>query len=309
MTGGEGEGVKPSLRAEDLCASVPQLSDLADIEATSLFNEPSPNLTMQHLFELKNAALEAFQSGADGVVVTQGTDTMEETSFAMDLLMPTGHKVIFTAAMRNPTQAGADGPANLLAAVQVAISDAIQNAGVLVVMNDEVHAPRHVKKSHTSSLQAFQSPAVGPVARISEGRVIPMAHHQPTPSFMVPDGAAFPNIPMIEMVFDDQLTLLDHLCENTIDGLVIAAFGGGRVPAKIVEKLDQLNIKIPVLITTRTGGGFLSTKTYGYPGGEMDLRSRGLLASSWQPRKARILLAFALMEGKNRDQIKRMFDE
>jgi L-asparaginase len=123
------------------------------------------------LIEISDAIRDAFSRGVDGVVVTQGTDNIEETAFAFDLLVDDERPVVVTAAMRNPSLSGADGPANVRAAVAVAVSPFARGMGCLVVMNDEIHAARFVRKMHASSLSAFTSPQCGPIGVVIEDRV------------------------------------------------------------------------------------------------------------------------------------------
>ena len=164
-------GVVPSIEASDLVRSVPGLESLARVESRTLRQMSSANISFADLVEVADAIHGAFASGVDGVVVTQGTDNIEETSFAIDLLVRDERPVVITGAMRNPSLVGADGPANIRAAVAVAASPRARGMGTLVVMNDEVHAARFVRKMHLSSLSAFNSPQTGPLGVVVEGRV------------------------------------------------------------------------------------------------------------------------------------------
>ena len=151
-----GGGARPALSAADLVRAAPAIDDLADIEIYDFLHAASANLTFPGLVELAKKINRLFADGVDGIVVTQGTDTLEETSFALDL-MTIGGTVIFTGAMRNPRLEGSDGPANLIDAVRVSAALDRSRAGVLVVMNGEIHAASEVRKVHTSSLKAFLS--------------------------------------------------------------------------------------------------------------------------------------------------------
>lgn len=306
MTKGE-RGVVPTLTAADLLESVPGIDKLAQIECTTLKTVASPNLTFDDLFDLRHAIKDALAMGAEGIVVTMGTDTMEEAAFAVEIILGTSKAVVFTGAMRNPTLPSNDGPGNLYSAVQAAASGYLNGLGVMVLMNDELHAASHVKKVHSSSLSAFQSPETGPVARIHEGKIIPMASFPATPLIDVKRDEKVPVVPVIECVMDGNEILLDGLSTDKIDGLIIAGFGGGRVSATMADKLEALAMEVPVVVTTRAGQGPVSQRTYGYPGGEIDLKKRGVFNSSWQPRKARLLLTFALMGGASREGLKRLF--
>ena len=135
-----GSGVEPTLTGEALVADVPEISEVAEVSAGAFRQAASGELTLDDLIELAAEISRRVDAGAAGAVVTQGTDTIEETAFTLDLLVDRDAPVVVTGAMRNPTLPGADGPANLLAAVRVAASDAARGLGALVVLNDEVHA-------------------------------------------------------------------------------------------------------------------------------------------------------------------------
>lgn len=164
-------GVVPKLGAEELAASLPGLASAAELSTHTLFQLPSASIGPLHVLAALHWAGAQIQAGADGVVLTQGTDSIEETAYLLDLYWPFSRPLVVTGAMRAPTTAGADGPANLLAAVVTAGARASHRRGVLVVMNDEVHAARWVRKSHSLAVQAFSSPETGPLGRLVEGRL------------------------------------------------------------------------------------------------------------------------------------------
>ena len=179
MTQARAGGVSPVLSASDLLAAVPGLSDLqAELRIRDFRNKPGASLDFADLYELAAAIDEALKDGCVGAVVTQGTDTIEEVAHVLDLLLPTDAPVVVTGAMRNPTMAGADGPANVLAAIRVAASSSARGLGCLVVVNDQVHAARWVQEAHTGSPSAFVSPDHGP--RPCHRR--PCSHPRPDPA-------------------------------------------------------------------------------------------------------------------------------
>ncbi|MBD0358457.1 MAG: asparaginase, partial [Rubrobacter sp.] len=166
-----GSGVEPSLTGEALVEDVPEIAEVAEVSAESFRQVPGSELTLDDLIELSAEIKRRIDEGSKGVVVTQGTDTIEETAFVLDLLVDTHAPVVVTGAMRNPTLPGAEGPANLLASVQVAVSEAVRGVGTVVVLNDEIHAARFVQKTHTSNPATFRSPLTGPIGWIAEGNV------------------------------------------------------------------------------------------------------------------------------------------
>ena len=167
-TKGEGPGVAPALTGEELVGMVPEISSVAEVEAAQLRKVAGSELTLEDAISLARE-VEAHPERV-GIVVTQGTDSIEETAFALDLLVDREAPLVVTGAMRDPTLPGADGPANLLAAVRVAAGEEARGFGVVVVMNDEIHAARFVRKAHAQNPAAFSSAPAGPVGYLYEGR-------------------------------------------------------------------------------------------------------------------------------------------
>lgn len=305
------DGVIPRLGAQDLVEAVPSLREVAELEAVAFRQTASGDLTLPDLVALAAAISQRFDQGVDGVVVTQGTDTIEETSFALDLLIASDRPVVVTGAMRNPTLAGPDGPANLLAAVQVAAAPSAAGLGTLVVFNDEVHAARFVRKTHTSSPATFRSVTAGPLGWIVEGRPRIAFHLPPLAGipYQVTDGDV-PAVALLTSVLGDDSRLLGHLTAAGYSGLVLEAFGGGHVPAHVVPTLAELAVRLPVVLASRTGGGEVLQSTYGFPGSERDLVSRGLIPSGFlDSRKARILLSVLLASGCDLAGVRPAFEE
>jgi L-asparaginase len=261
------------------------------------------------LVELASEITARIDEGAGGAVVTQGTDTIEETSFVLDLLVDREAPVVVTGAMRNPTLPGADGPANLLASIQVAASEVARGLGAMVVLNDEIHAARFVRKTHTSNPATFRSDPVGPVGWISEDnvRVVlrPVGRHKIT----LPEDAQDRPVALHTVTLGDDGRLLPAIEREGYAGLVVEALGGGHVPSITVDALEDLTGKMPVILASRTGSGEVLRATYGFPGSEMDLLQRGLIyAGPLDGLKARLFLALLLRSGATREEIKASFD-
>lgn len=295
-------GVTPRLTSQDLADSVPGLGDLADVEAHSFRQVPGPSLTLDDLYALAELIEDRLDAGVSGVVVTQGTDTIEETAFVLDLLLHRREPVVVTGAMRNPTLPGADGPANLHSAVVVAASGA-DLGGVVVVLGDEVHSARRVAKRHSTSPAAFVSPGWGPVGLISEGRLRIWGTFA-GPRLHVPRAGAdvVPSVPIITIGLDDDGRGL-RAAEGA-DAVVLEALGGGHVPARLVGRIADIAARIPVVMTSRTRSGPVLRSTYGFPGSELDLRGRGVLAAgSLDTLRVRVLLLVLLRAGCTRAEI------
>ncbi|KAB8164704.1 asparaginase [Streptomyces sp. 3MP-14] len=294
-------GVVAGLRGADLAAAVPGLRDLGvTLDVRDALAVGSANLTFADFLDVLDAASRAVTAGAAGVVVTQGTDTLEETAYLADLLWPHPEPFVLTGAMRNPTLAGADGPANLLAAVRVAAAPEARGLGAVVVFNDAVHAARWVRKTHSSHPGAFASPDLGPIGQLAEDRVHILARPpRPEPLPTPPDPArlAATKVALHTATLDDDGALLDGLAA-THQGLVVAAFGVGHVAAPLAPVLGALAERLPVVLTSRTGAGTVLRHTYGGAGSEADLQQRGLINGGFlHPYKARVLLRLLLAAG------------
>ena len=297
-------GIVPALGAEDLVASVPGLAEL-DVKITteSLRSLPSPSLGFADLVALSARVRDEIAAGAVGVVVTHGTDTIEETAFFLDLTISADAPVVVTGAMRHPHSAGPDGPANLYAAIRVALSPAARGLGTLVVMSDEIHGARFVRKSHTSSTGAFISPGFGPLGLVVEGD--PRVRGVARPGLSLPADPAVTDVRvgLITVAMGDDGALLRR-SGDLFDALVIAGLGAGHVPAAMVPVVAEQAARIPVVLSTRTGAGSVLRHTYGYPGSERDLLDRGLIQSGFlDPAKARVLLTLLLAAGADRERI------
>jgi L-asparaginase len=301
-------GVTPSLSAHDLVMAVPGLADTGvAIDVVDVRRLPSPSLDFGTLGDLTAAVTAAIEQGATGVVITQGTDTIEETSYLFDLCHHHVAPLVVTGAMRSPTMAGADGPANLLAAVLTAADPQAQGLGALVVLNDEVHSAQRVSKTHATALGSFQSPNGGPLGFLIEGDLRLSGVSPPRLALPAPTPSVNPMVAIHTAVLGDDPAVVGALAEH-VDGLVVAGMGAGHVPEILVDPLAKLAAHIPVVLTSRTGCGPVLRRTYGYPGSERDLIGHGLIpAGSLHPLKARILLRCLLACHADGDQILKAF--
>jgi L-asparaginase len=307
MTAADTGGVTPTLSAQQLVDAVPGLAGTGiALEPVSFRSRPGASLTIDDLTEAMTVIGRHFESGVSGVVITQGTDTIEESAYVLDLLHPGPQPIVVTGAMRNPTLAGADGPANLLAAVTVAASPEARGLGCLVVLADEIHAAHRVRKMHSTSTATFHSPNGGPLGYLIEGR--PQIVNRRTNRLVLPaPSAATVGVGLYTATLGDDGKALAAVARE-VDGLVVAGFGVGHVPESWLPTLTETAARIPVVLSSRTSAGPVLTGTYGFPGSERDLIGRGLIAAGLLPSyQARILLHLALSAGADRDRIAEAF--
>ena len=310
MAGDDGGGVVARLTGRDLADSVGGLGGVV-IDIRDAGAEPSANLSFADILDVVEAAGDAAAKGARGIVLTQGTDTLEETAFLVDSVWQHDTPFVLTGAMRNPTLPGADGPANLNAALHVAASAAARGRGALVVFSDEIHAARLVRKAHSTSTAAFTSPDVGAIGHVVEGLprfLVSVSRRTPV---VIParDRLAATRIALYTTTFDDDGALLDQVA-RAHQGLVVAGFGAGHVPAALSPALGKLAATMPVALTSRTGAGPVLTATYGAIGSERDLQKLGLINGGFaHPYKARVLLRLLAAQGASVSAIADAFAE
>lgn len=309
MTSSAGGGIAPTLTGADLVAAIPALKDIADIEAVSPFRLPGASLTLAHLREVASL-LNTRLPGEDfaGAVVVQGTDTIEETAFALDILVDSEKPVIVVGAMRGADAVGADGPANLLAAAVAAASPSTRGLGTLVVLNETIHAARYVQKMSTHLPSAFQSPGAGPVGFVIEGEVhlVSRVARRMTIAGGV-DGMDAP-VAILTASLGEDARLLLALPSLGYRGLVVEATGAGHVPATWVSALEELSRQMPVVLSTRVTSGPVFSRTYDFPGSEMDLLRRGVIrGGDIGGLKARLLLSLLLGTGLSNQEASKAF--
>jgi L-asparaginase len=300
--GSAGSGVTPSLSAADLVRAVPGLEAVADLAATTLRTQPGAWLTPLDVVAVADWAR---GQAADGMIVVQGTDTIEETAYLLDLLWDRPEPLVVTGAMRAPAAAGADGPANLLAAAVVAACPTARDRGVLVVLDDDVHAAVRVRKSDSVAMHAFRSAPFGPVGRVHERRVTFAGPQGRWPALLGLRDGRDPRVALLETHLGDRGELLRLVADAGYDGIVLAGFGAGHVSKALAEVVGEVAAHCPVVLASRTGAGPVLTGTYGFVGSEQDLLARGVVPAGWlDPRKARLLLWALLATGAGDEEVR-----
>ncbi len=295
------------LPAESLLRSIAGVAERLDVTTLDLFDVPSTFMTFERMLLLAQAVEGAFRDGATGVVVTHGTDTLEETAYFLDLVVPRGGPVVVTGAMLPSEVPGADGPMNLLHALLTAAAAETASQGVVVVMSQEIHAAREVAKMHSMSLGAFKSPEFGPLGAIEEARVVYRRRLPPGPT--VPLTSVSARVEGLKCYADMGDVALRALAAAGCRGIVLEALGSGQVPPALMPAIrDAIRAGVTVVATSRCPAGGLVRDHYGLPirveGDERDLLEAGVLFSDLRGPKARIALAVALGAGLTGDVLR-----
>jgi L-asparaginase len=290
---------RPAVSGAGLVAGVSGLDEVADVRVEEVAAESSWNLTPAHMLEVARRANEALAGGgADGVVVTHGTDTIEETAFLTDLTLDADRPVVFTAAMRSPDEPSADGPRNLLNAVRVAAAPEARGAGAVVALNDEIHAARWVRKLDTGLTGAFGSPRHAALGRVTPTEL--ELGWLPPRGFTIdaPAELAY-EVPVVNAHAGMGDAVIGAVIEATnAAGLVIEGSGSGNIPGSAAAGVEfAVERGLPVVVATRVPGG-ANRSGYGSPGGGAALRELGAVPAGPLPAgKARLLLMVLLAAG------------
>lgn len=266
----------------------------ADVDELIEMSLPSPQITPQHMLQLSKKIAQIISS-YDGIVVTHGTDTLEETAYFLDLVLETNKPVILTGAMRSSNEIGSDGLYNLINSIRVAADSEASHKGVLVVMNDEIHTAKNVTKTSTSNVATFQSPQYGPLGIITKDSII--FHHTIISRYTKIIDKVSNNVYLLKAYAGMNEQILQAIHSLNPDGLVIEALGQGNLPKETVPALQgMIDDSIPIILVSRCYQGTVQP-TYGYEGGGKQLKDMGIiLADGLTGPKARIKLLIALEE-------------
>ncbi|ADC51105.1 L-asparaginase [Alkalihalophilus pseudofirmus OF4] len=298
--------VTPNL-VNPLYSTIESLSSIASVVVDDYLNIPSPHMTPSLMVDLAKRLKERVQNDSlDGIVVTHGTDTLEETAYLLDLVLNIENPVVVTGAMRSSNELGSDGPHNLISAVKTAASDEAYGKGVLVVLNDEIHTAKNVTKTHSSNIATFQSPQYGPIGIVTKRGV--NFHHTLSHRECHPVDSLTKKVSLLKTYAGMEADIVEAVADAGINGLVIEAFGQGNVPPAIMPALDRLIKKqIPVVLVSRCYSGVVQD-TYGYDGGGRTLKDLGVIfTNGLNGQKARLKLMVALELTTDNEQLQQIF--
>ena len=298
----------PALSGEEILEHVPGASEIAQLEIIDFGRYPGPHMVPQVMIELSVRVRETLaRDDIDGVVVTHGTDTLEETAYLLDLTVASDKPVVLVGAMRVISDVGWDGPYNLLSAIRVASSDNAQGLGVLVVLGDTILAASEAAKTHTESMDSFQSPNFGPLGLVDKGEVI-IRRSAATRQHIGTREIAEP-VWLVKMAAGTDGLLIDACVDGGAKGIVLEALGRGNVPPACVPSIERaISRGVPVVLTSRCLRGRVF-ESYGYEGGGKHLRRLGVIFAEYMSgHKARIKLALALSITTDPTKLKAIFE-
>ncbi len=289
-----------ALGIDVLLNAVPEIKNVANVSGEQISNVASGDINQAILLKMaKSINAKLSERDTNGVVITHGTDTLEETAFFLDLTVKSKKPVVVVGAMRPATAISADGPFNLLAAVTLAASKEAENRGALVMLNDRIASAFYVTKTNTTTPDTFRSYDQGYLGAMVG--LVPRFYYEPSkpvgkPFFDVSKYETLPKVIVLYSYQDQDIAMLDAAVADGAKGIVIAGTGNGSVPSALRAKIVEImNKGIPVVRSSRVGTGFVTAK------------QEGIGAGYYSPQKARILLTLALAEGASMEKIKAYF--
>ena len=299
----------PSLSSGDIISLVKHIQDFAEVELIDFSAIPGPHMTPAKMMDLKKIVeKQCERPDIFGVVITHGTDNLEETAYLLDLTVDTEKPIVVTGSMRNASELGYDGPSNLASAILTAISDESVGRGVLVVLNDEINAAREVTKTHTMSLDTFKSLEFGPLGIVDSNNVIYYRKQTFAKNLILVDQLEA-DVELIKVVSGMDSRMVNFLVNTGVKGLVIEGMGRGNVPPALMDGIkNAVASGIPVVLVSRNPLGRIMP-SYGYLGGGHDLANAGvIMARNLNGQKARIALMLALAKTDDPSEIRAIFE-
>ncbi|WP_035226806.1 asparaginase [Paracidovorax oryzae] len=300
----------PALSGDDLLAGVEGLDCIAELRVQNLFNLPSDYMGPDHWIALHHAVEAAMADDeVAGVVVSHGTDTLEETAWFLDLTIASSKPVVLTGAQRNASEQDYDGLRNLRNAVRVCMAPDAGGRGVLVALNNQINAAREVTKSHTSDVEAFKSGDFGLLGVIDGDRIVFSRAPQRRRTLPLSSNTSLSPVAIVCMYAGADGTLIDSAVQSGHRGIVVQALGWGNVNVALYEAIRRaMAAGVAVVISTRVPNGRVRP-VYGFVGGGKTLKDLGaVFADNLSPQKARILLMLALQTSQTGPSLQRIFD-
>lgn len=300
----------PAISGDDLLATVPDIGKYATIQVNNLSNVPSDYMDPARWVQLSKAVQDSLdRSEVVGVIVSHGTDTLEETAFWLDLTVKSTKPVVLIGAQRNASQSDFDGPRNLLNAARIAVDEKSKGMGVILAMNNQINSARYVRKTHTGNVETFNSGDFGFLGEVYPDRVV-YANAPVRRQYIQIHADTMPEVEIIAMYGGSDGAGLRNAVDRGVKGIVVEALGMGNMNAPMFEAVKYaLSKSVPVVISTRVHNGRV-LPNYGFAGGGKTTFDAGaVLADDLKPAKARILLMLLLQSGvKDKESLQAAFD-
>ena len=310
MTRDPGTGAPvPALSGGDLTAAVPGLKELADVRVIEFSNVPSDYMGPDRWPSLSRAVEEVLADpGVTGVVLSHGTDTLDQTAYFLDLTLRSSKPVVAVGAQRNASDPDADGPRNLLNAVRQVLAEGAPGRGVTVTMNSRINAAREVRKTHTSNVDSFNSGEAGILGYVDEDRVV--FHRAPLRRQTIPLPDRLPRVDLVPMYAGADGSTVRYAADGGAEAIVVEAYGLGNVNEAMHDAIGYaIGRGVAVVIATKLANG-RTLPVYGFKGGGKTLQDLGaVFAGDLSGDKARVLTMLALPVAKDRQGLQAYFDK
>jgi len=302
-------GAVPRFSGQELLEKIPRASDLASITCFDFGKYPGPHMTPNLMLNLSKKINELITNdNFDGVIVTHGTDTLEETAYLLDLTIKTPIPIVVIGSMKNSSEPDWDGPQNLIDAISICLNPNCRDLGVLVCLNGEINAASEVTKIFTEQIDSFRSLDFGSLGFVQNGRVI--LNRLPRKLESVNTDTLVTNVDLLTVYAGMNEKFFKFAADSGVEGIVVEALGVGNVPPDAFDGIKYAVEKgIPVVLVSRCPAGE-TLDIYGYPGAGKWLHQIGVIFAGYlNGQKARIKLMLALSVTKDRDELKKMFEE
>jgi L-asparaginase/archaeal Glu-tRNAGln amidotransferase subunit D len=300
-------GAVPVMTGGDIIAKIPELEELAQVDFYDFGKYPGPHMTPELMFELAAIVQSLIDKNEfDGIVITHGTDTLEETAYFLDLYLDSHIPVVLTGSMRNSSEPDWDGPQNLIDCIYTCLNPNCRDIGVLVCLNGEINAASEVTKTHTEDKETFASLDFGALGFVDRGKVI--LNRAPHRLEKIRTERINPNVDLLKCYAGMDEKFFKYSADNGADGLVVEALGVGNVPPAVFKGIEYVLEKgIPVILVSRCPAGE-TDDVYSYPGAGKWLRNAGVIFAEYlNGQKARIKLILALGKTSDRDELEEIF--
>ena len=301
-------GAVPRYSGEELLEKIPQANELAEITCFDFGKYPGPHMTPELMFRLSRKIIKLLSRDEyTGVIVTHGTDTLEETAYLLDLTIKTSIPIVVIGSMKNSSEPDWDGPRNLLDAMHICLNPNCRDLGVLVCLNGEINAASEVTKTYTDEVDTFQSLDFGALGFVQNGRVI--LNRLPTKLETIESDKIITNVDMLTVYAGMNEKFFKFSADSNVEGIVVEALGVGNVPPAAFEGIKYAVEKgIPVVLVSRCPAGE-TLDIYGYPGAGKWLHQIGVMFAEYlNGQKARIKLMLALGRTKDHEELRKLFE-